>query len=308
VVNWNGGEHIVRCLDSLFAHPPSVSFEVIVVDNNSIDGSADQIAASVTMPGRQGCLSVIRQRENVGFARANNLAFRTSGSALVLLLNPDTTVNAGAIDTLVRTLHEHPQAGVAGAKLLNENGTTQASVWRNPPSALHLLFGTRLQRLLPTRIRGEWLLGSHWSHDRLRRVPMVSAAAMLVRRRVIDVTGGFDERFHMYGEDNDWCARITRAGFTVMFQPAAVIVHLDGESSRQRWTAVERRRLKLEALLGVRRRYCTRIQIASYDALACSILLVAKAAAWLRGRDSTLLDVDLSAYAGDLKRVMAAYE
>jgi len=101
--------------------------------------------------------------------------------------------------------------------------------------------------LLPRRFRGELLLGGHWDHARERAVPMLSGAAMLVRRKVIEEVGGFDERFHMYGEDNEWCLRIARAGWLLVFQPAAVILHHGAKSSLQRWNNLEKLRVQLEA-------------------------------------------------------------
>jgi GT2 family glycosyltransferase len=110
-----------------------------------------------------------------------------------------------------------------------------------------LLSQLKLYLLLPRRFRGELLLGGHWDHNRERPVPMLSGAAILVRRAVIDDVGGFDERFHMYGEDNEWCLRIVRAGWQLIFQPNAVILHHGARSSLQRWSNLEKLRIQLEA-------------------------------------------------------------
>jgi len=104
-----------------------------------------------------------------------------------------------------------------------------------------------LYRVLPRRIRGELLLGGHWDHNRERQVPMLSGAAMLIRRKVIEDVGGFDEQFHMYGEDNEWCLRIVRGGWQLVFQPAAVVLHHGAQSSLQRWNNLEKLRVQLEA-------------------------------------------------------------
>lgn len=306
VVNWNGGEHVRRCLDSLFAHPPSVAFDVIVVDNDSRDGSAGAIEREAPRPERAGRVSVVRLGENRGFGRANNVAFGMTRSPFALLLNPDAEVAAGAVDRLLQTLRDHPRAGGVGPKLVNGDGSTQPSVWHNPPGPLHLLLdGAGLHRLIPARVRGGLLLGRHWAHDRFRRVPMLSAAAMLVRREAIDVTGGFDESFHMYGEDNDWCARITRAGFELLFQPAAVVTHFHGRSAEQRWTAIEKQRVQLEAHFRFQRRHRSRAQVAIGDATVCAALGVTRVWWSLTGRDRAGLDVTLAEYAADLKRTLS---
>src|SRR5439155_26492131 len=104
-----------------------------------------------------------------------------------------------------------------------------------------------LYLILPARLRGELLLGGHWPHDRRRAVPMLSGAAILIKRKVIDDVGGFDKNFHMYGEDNEWCYRITQAGWSLIFEPAAVIIHHGATSALKRWTNLEKIRVQIEA-------------------------------------------------------------
>ena len=132
-----------------------------------------------------------------------------------------------------------------------------------------MLSQLKLYQLLPRGFRGELLLGGHWDHARERAVPMLSGAVMLVRRKVIDEVGGFDERFHMYGEDNEWCLRIARAGWLLVFQPAAVIRHHGAQSSLQRWNNLEKLRVQLEANYFFQQQSLTRFslitnQLASY--------------------------------------------
>jgi N-acetylglucosaminyl-diphospho-decaprenol L-rhamnosyltransferase len=98
--------------------------------------------------------------------------------------------------------------------MLNPDGSVQTSVFFNPPRVWHTILSQLwLYRLLPPRIRGELLLGWHWSHDRERSVPMLGGAAILAKREMIEEVGGFDERFHMYAEDNEWCWRITKSNW-----------------------------------------------------------------------------------------------
>jgi len=151
-------------------------------------------------------------------------AFALTESPFLFLLNPDAAVTPGSIDEFDRHSPKGIASGRSGPEILNADGSLQISAWRNPPAAWEILLSQmKLYLLLPRRFRGELLLGGHWYHDRERQVPMLSGAAMLVRREVIDEVGGFDERFHMYGEDNEWCLRITRAGWRIVFQPEAVI-------------------------------------------------------------------------------------
>jgi GT2 family glycosyltransferase len=305
LVNWNGGGHVRRCLDSVFAHPPSVSFGVIVVDNGSTDGSANALERDAGRPERAARVTVARMDRNLGFGSANNVAFRLTRSPFVLLLNPDTEVAPEAINVLLQTLKDHPCAGAAGPKLVGRDGMTQPSVWHNPPGPIQLLLdGTGLYRLLPARYRGEMLLGRHWAHDRPRAVPMLSGAALLVRREAIDVTGGFDEGFHVYGEDNDWCARMARAGFDLIFQPAATVTHLGAQSAGQRWNPVERRRVQLEAHFRFQRRHLPRARVVLSDLAACVALGVARLRWSFAGRDRMMIDAAFAEYARDLRRTL----
>jgi GT2 family glycosyltransferase len=152
------------------------------------------------------------------------------------------------MESLVAALRADPRIAACGPRLVNTDGSLQTSVWRNPPTAWEIVLSNlKLYRLLPERIRGELLLGPHWRHDRRRRVRMLSAAALMVRRDAIDEVGGFDERFHMYGEDNEWCLRIARAGWLLVFEPAVVVRHDNAQSAGKRWSTLERRRVQLEA-------------------------------------------------------------
>ena len=250
IVNWNGGELLTRAVESVIRNSPSIEYDILIIDNASTDDSLELLRASAVAKElrENNRLAIVENQTNVGFGRANNQAFALTEAPLVLLLNPDTEVTPGSIDRLVRTIDSMARVGVAGPKLLNADGSLQVSAWRNPPAAWEIMLSQlKLYQLLPRRFRGELLLGGHWDHGRERAVPMLSGAAMLVRRKVIEEVGGFDERFHMYGEDNEWCLRIARAGWLLVFQPAAVILHHGAKSSLQRWNNLEKLRVQLEA-------------------------------------------------------------
>jgi len=250
IVNWNGGELLRRTVESVTVNPPSIEYEVVVVDNASTDDSVamlrtSRVARELTDRGR---LRIIENSDNRGFGPANNQAFALTDASLLFLLNPDTEVTPGSIDRLLATIQSDSRIAAVGPRLLNIDGSLQISVWRNPPAAWEILLSQlKLYLLLPRRFRGELLLGGHWDHNRERSVPMLGGAAILVRRTVIDEVGGFDERFHVYGEDNEWCLRILRAGWHMVFQPEAVILHHGAQSSLQRWTNLEKLRVQMEA-------------------------------------------------------------
>jgi len=307
IVNWNGGPLLGRCVESIAARPPSVAYEVVVVDNASADDSLARMregggARALAAGGR---LRVVENEDNRGFGRANNQAFGLTRAPLVFLLNPNTEVTPGAIDRLIRTVRSGPRVGAAGPKLLNADGSLQVSVWRNPPAAWEMLLtGLQLHRLLPRRVRGELLLADHWDYSRRRAVEMLSGAAVLVRREVIDEVGGFDERFHMYGEDNEWCLRMVRAGWELVFEPEAVVMHHGAASSLKRWDELEKRRVQALAFLDFQRHCLPRRRRIANLLTSCFLLSLQRAARRLRGQESREVEMTLRLHAADLKRAL----
>jgi GT2 family glycosyltransferase len=305
IVNWNGGELLRRCVESLAASPPSVAYEVIIIDNDSSDDSVARLRESESARALGSELRIVENEENLGFGRANNQAFKLTDAPLVFLLNPDTEVTRGSVDTLVEAVRSGVRTGMAGPKLLNADGSVQVSVWRGDPSAWEaLLTGFRLHRLLPRRARGELLLAEHWDYSRRREVGMLSGAAMMLKREVLDEVGGFDERFHMYGEDNEWCLRIRRAGWRLVFVPEAVVMHLGAASSLKRWDSLEKLRVQAEAFLAVQRYCLPRRRRVTSLAARCLMLSLHSASRRLRGRDRRDVDQTLRLFAADLGRAL----
>ena len=250
IVNWNGGSLLRRCVETIVSSQPETTYEILIVDNASQDDSLDQLRASEVLAPllANQQLRILNNSENRGFGAANNQGFALTHSPFVFLLNLDTEVRPGTIDTLLRTIKSDPSIGVCGPKILNSDGTLQISAFFNPPRVWHtVLSQLKLYMLLPRGIRGELLLGRHWDHNRRRSVPMLSGAAMLARREMIDQVGGFNERFHMYSEDTEWCWRITQANWKLVFVPEAVLLHHGAQSSMKRWSSLERLRVRLEA-------------------------------------------------------------
>lgn len=266
IVNWNGGELLSRCVETIVSSAPRVTYEVVIIDNASQDNSLDQLLATEAgafLKSNQQ-LRIFNNSENKGFGAANNQAFDLTDSPFVFLLNLDTEVHPGTIDTLMRTMLSDPQIGACGPRILNPDGSLQISAFFNPPRVWHtILSQLKLYYLLPPRIRGELLLGRHWDHDRQREVPMISGAAIVARRQMIEEVGGFDERFHMYSEDNEWCWRITQSSWKLVFVPDAVVLHHGGQSSMKRWSSDEKLRVKLEAGFHFEHRVLPRWQLAA---------------------------------------------
>jgi hypothetical protein len=306
IVNWNGGELLRRCIRSLAEAPPSVTYEIVVVDNASEDDSvtwlrSDEVGALLG----GAALRVIENAENVGFGTANNQAIAGSHAPLLFLLNPDTEVSPGAIDTLTTTLQSDARIGACGPRLLYADGSLQPSVWCNPPTPWEMVIsGAGLWRLIPRRIRGEWLLGRHWDHARRRVVPMLFAAAVVVKRSVFEAVGGFDERLYMYAEDNEWCLRVTRAGWQLMFEPAAAVVHHGSHFSLRRWGSREKLRVQLESSLRFQRFSLSRRHRVANLAAGCFVMALQRWGRRLRRKPTDDVALCLEMYLADLKRTL----
>jgi GT2 family glycosyltransferase len=259
IVNWNGIRFLPECLRSIAEDRPPFDLEVLVVDNSSTDGSREWLLSNENKePFRSIRLRSILSSENLGFAKANNLAIKESESPFVFLLNPDTILHRGALERLVAELESRPEAGLVGPRVLNEDGTTQPSVTyfpRNPLTILMTAFS--LAPFLPKRVRKKFY-GAHWDYDEKKDVPVIWGAAMMARRSMIDDVGALDEDFFMYGEDEEWCARSNRNGWKVVFVPGASVVHRGGKSSEQTWSRSETSLKKYEAEILLERKALSR--------------------------------------------------
>ena len=222
IVNYNTRKHLEDCLESITASPPSTPHEIIVVDNASPDDSV------ATVRSRWPAVTMIAQSTNVGFAAANNTGIRASTSELILLLNNDTIVPAGAIDALVVRLFARPDVAIAGPRLVDGDGRPELSFGR----MISPLNELRQKVMLALYGRGiGWV--ARWIERETRReqlVDWVSGACLLVRRADAEAAGLLDERYFLYTEDVDFCAAIRAHGRRVLFTPAAEIVHLRGRS------------------------------------------------------------------------------
>jgi O-antigen biosynthesis protein len=202
--------------------------EIIIVDNNSSDGSAAMVRSEFPEV-RLHALS-----ENIGFGRANNLALKQAKGDYLLLLNPDTIVGEETLSTMLDFMRSHPDAGLAGCKLLNGDGTFQLSCRRGFPTpwaSFTKLFG--LANLFPhSKLFARYNL-TYLPIDATYEVDALGGAFMLLSREAWQATHGFDEDFFMYGEDIDLCYRAKQAGFKVYYVHSTATVHFKGESTRR---------------------------------------------------------------------------
>ena len=227
IVNYASWPLTLRCIESL-DRTGYTQFEAIVVDNDSAQP-----------PELPSGVRLIRNKENVGFARAHNKGIAASTGDIIVLINPDTVVERDFFDGLERFLGENPKVGIAGPRILDSEGELQLSA-RREISALSGFLGrtSLLTRLFPksSLVKSQFPAVTEESHP--SSVDWVSGACMVVRRDVLRRIGPLDERFFMYFEDADLCRRARSAGWLVYYLPHVEIVHQTGASSRSKPRAV----------------------------------------------------------------------
>jgi N-acetylglucosaminyl-diphospho-decaprenol L-rhamnosyltransferase len=228
IVSYNTRELLRGCLGSVLADvDPGLEHEIIVVDNASADGSAAMVRNGFPQ------VRLLANAQNRGFAASNNQAIEQSSGQYVFLLNPDTLVRRGAVGRLMALLEERRDVGVVGPKLLFPDGGFQHSAFTFPTLAMIFLdFFPLHHRLLDSRINGRYPRRLCEGAEPFP-IDHPLGAALMVRRQVIDDVGLLDESFFMYCEEIDWCLRIKEAGWRILCDPRAEIVHHVGQSTGQ---------------------------------------------------------------------------
>ncbi len=227
IVTHNARGPLSLTLESLAQARGGLELEVLLVDNASTDSTVEMVRE------RFPWVEVIEAGGNLGFAKANNIALRRARGRYLMLLNPDTVLGERSLEVLVDFLEQHLEVGACGPKVLNRDGTFQATSKRGlvtPWAGFCKLFG--LSRLFPrSRLFNRYELG-FLDVDKVHQVEGLYGAAMMVRREVYEQVGGLDESYFMYGEDLDWSHAIQRAGWKLCYVPQAPILHFKGESTR----------------------------------------------------------------------------
>src|SRR5436190_11771937 len=213
IVTYNSAQEIDACLESLVGHTSPFPTTITVVDNASPDGTAARVREA--WPS----VKVIDSGGNLGFAKANNIGIRATSSDYVLLMNPDTVAPPGAIQTLVRGLASHPEAAIAGARLVSERGFPELS-WGDAITPW-----TEVRQMIFSRLYLRKIRFIVRRMDRLsrqaREVDWVSGAAMVIRRSDLDAVGLLDERYFMYNEDVDLCVAMKKRGRLTLYVAGA---------------------------------------------------------------------------------------
>ncbi len=226
IVTYNSEGQIRECLESVFAQRKNVNQQVIVVDNESRDGTVDVIRSEFPQ------VELILPRENLGFAKGVNLGASHANAEFVLLLNPDTVILDHAVDVIVEFARAHPSHGLYGGRTLRPDGSLEpSSCWGIPTLWSMALFAFGITTLAS---KNRWLdpesLGS-WQRDSVREVGVITGCFLLAPLSIWKQLSGLDERYFMYGEDVDLAMRARAAGYRPVICPDARLVHEIGQSS-----------------------------------------------------------------------------
>ena len=229
IVSYNVSDLLNDCIVSI-KKETSCNYEIIVVDNNSKDNSVEML--KIHHPD----VRLIQNEGNVGFARANNQAFKKASGKYVLMLNPDTVVLNKAIDKLVHFMDEYPDAGAAGCKLLYPDLSLHPSCRRFTTIWSEVYSLSLLSELFNTQSNPNDLLPPNFDYNKINEVDYVWGACMILRREAIEQVGMLDERYFMYAEEQDWCLQAKKAGWKIYYIPDGQVIHIGGASSLQNKT------------------------------------------------------------------------
>ncbi|MCR9130781.1 MAG: glycosyltransferase family 2 protein [Alphaproteobacteria bacterium] len=229
IVSYNTRALTLKCLETLYATTRRTRFHTVVFDNDSQDGSAEAVAEAFPQ------VELIRSPENLGFAKANNVVATRATTEWLLLLNPDTEVHEGAVDSLLDFAKAHPEAGITGGRTVFPDGSLNAaSCWARmtPWSMTCQVLGLAAAFPRSSLFNPEGMGG--WARDSERAVDIVVGCFLMIPRALWEELGGFNLKYFMYGEESDLCLRAARLGYRPRITPEAEIMHLVGASAATR--------------------------------------------------------------------------
>jgi len=218
IVNFNDKSHLENCLPSIEENAQTMEVEILLVDNNSSDGSQEFITQNYPQ------VKLILNEENVGFAKANNRGFRESKGEFLLFLNTDTVIQPNALSLLLEELRASPRVGAIGPALIRGENAYQVSFGRRVSFASEVFQKFFLNPFYIFRLKNV---------RRKKEVGWLSAACFMIRREVLEDVGLFDENFFLYFEDIDLCYRIRKEGWNLLFFPQVRVFHRGGASTGQ---------------------------------------------------------------------------
>jgi len=230
IVNWNVKPILEMCLDSIFKQTKKICYEVIVVDNASIDGSQEFLQAEQRFHFN---LKIILNKQNLGFARANNKGLKIAAGRYILFLNPDTQILDNALLKAVEFMDKNENVGILGGQLLNNNRKIQPSVRSFPTIASQSLILLKLHHLFPNLSVLKRYFLYDFDYQKLQEVEQVMGAFLMTRKKIIDAIGEFDKNFFLWFEEVDFCKRVKEHQWKIIYNPEIKILHYGHQCFRQ---------------------------------------------------------------------------
>ncbi|MBA4372476.1 MAG: hypothetical protein C0402_06395 [Thermodesulfovibrio sp.] len=225
IISFNTKDLLLKCLAAVFENCCGLSCEIIIVDNASSDGSSEAVEAL-----QDARITVLKNSENLGFARANNQAIRVARGKYILLLNSDAFLQQASLETLLRFMDDHPRAAAVGPKIFNADGTLQNKGFCFPTVAGALLYLSGTERFISNDILHRLFPRLCWHEDQTLEVDFLHGCCMLIRQAALESIGDFSEDYFMYFEEQDWCYRARKFGHQIWYHPAAGVIHYGSAS------------------------------------------------------------------------------
>ncbi len=239
VISYNTKELLKGCIESILKTTRNLTYEIIVVDNNSEDGSPEMVISDFRD------LQLLKNNDNPGFAKANNQAIANAKGKYLLLLNSDTIVKEEMTERLIRFMEDHPKAAAGGPKVLNYDGSLQSKGYHFPSILSAVLVLLRVPKFFSEKQLFKYFPGYYWDQEDVRQVDWVSGSCMLLRKEAVESIGGLSEDFFMYHEDEEWCFRARKKGYEVWYVPVAEVIHHNMASPLLNRLEVGRRSTKI---------------------------------------------------------------
>jgi len=228
IVNYNVKDLVDNCITSVYKASEGYNIEIFFVDNHSVDGSVKLISE------KYPAVKIIPNKKNIGFAKANNIALKQATGKYILILNPDTVLEEGTFDKLIKFVEEEKNVGAVSSKLILKDGSLDSACRRSFPTlsaAIPRMLG--LSKIFPkSKLFAKYNL-TYLDENEITEVDAICGAFMFIPKVVLDKVGLFDEEYFMYGEDIDLCFKIKKAGYKIFYYPKIITVHLKGESTKK---------------------------------------------------------------------------
>ncbi len=228
IVNWQTKNLLKKCLESIFRYGKNVDYELIIIDNNSTDSSKEFLLGFTHDKS-----SVILNNQNNGFAKAVNQGIRLANGRYILLLNPDIEIKENTLRKMIDFMEENPKVGIVGGKILNPDGSIQLSVRKFPDLISQIFVLLKLHHFFKNFLPIKRYFALDFDYRKTQEVEQVMGSFFMIRKKVIDEVGQFDENFFLWFEEVDFCKRVKNKGWQIFYYPETEVIHQKAGSFSQ---------------------------------------------------------------------------